>query len=251
MSATSFLLLAAAGVAGGLTGSVAGLASLATYPALLAVGLPPVTANVTNTVALVANGVGSALGSKPELRGTGRRLRILCPAAALGGATGAALLLLTPAGGFERVVPWLLGLGALAILLPRRQAPPPGPGAHGRRSAVVAGGLFLVAIYGGYFGAAAGVLMLALLLAADADSLPRANAIKSVVLSVANGVAAAAFAFVAPVRWSAVLPLAVGCLVGSRLGPSVVRRAPVRLVRVGIAVAGLALAVHLGLDAYD
>src|SRR3981189_1709538 len=112
-------LLVAAGVLGGLTGSIAGLPSVATYPALLVVGLPPVTANVTNTVALVFNGIGSFWGSRPELAGQGAWIKRIAPAAAVGGAIGAALLLSTPAQGFERVVPILLGLSSVAILLPR------------------------------------------------------------------------------------------------------------------------------------
>jgi uncharacterized protein len=243
------LLLVVAGIGGGLTGSIAGLASLTTYPALLAVGLGPVAANVTNTVALIANGVGSALGSRPELRGEGPRLLRLCAPAALGGAVGAALLLLTPSGSFERVVPWLLASASAALLLPRPAYEPGAPRTR-RRSVIVGGGLFTIAIYGGYFGAAAGVLMLALLLVADADPLPKANAIKTATLSAANGVAAVIFAFAAPVHWGAVLPLAAGCLVGSRCGPVVVRHAPVPVVRAVIAVAGLGLALHLGLDAY-
>jgi uncharacterized membrane protein YfcA len=243
------LLLVVAGIGGGLTGSIAGLASLTTYPALLAVGLGPVAANVTNTVALVANGVGSALGSRPELRGEGRRVLRLCGPAALGGVVGATLLLLTPPGAFERVVPWLLAFASAAILLPRPAREVGAPRTR-RRAATVAIGLFLIAIYGGYFGAAAGVLMLALLLVADSDPLPKANAIKTATLSAANGVAAVVFAFAAPVHWDAVIPLAAGCLVGSRCGPVVVRHAPVPVVRAVIAVAGLALALHLGLDAY-
>jgi uncharacterized protein len=97
--------LAAAGVLGGLTGSIAGLASVATYPALLIFGLPPVTANVTNTVALVFNGIGSIAGSRPELAGQGAWIKRILPAAALGGAIGAILLLTTPAEGFERTCP--------------------------------------------------------------------------------------------------------------------------------------------------
>src|SRR5215218_2704976 len=115
----NWAFLFAAGIAGGLTGSIAGLASVATYPALLVVGLPPVTANVTNTVALVFNGIGSVLGSRPELAGQGAWIRRIIPAAAVGGAAGAVLLLCTPAEGFERIVPILLGLASLAILLPR------------------------------------------------------------------------------------------------------------------------------------
>ena len=110
MSPAEFVFLIAAGIAGGLTGSIAGLASLATYPALLAVGLEPVSANVTNTVALVFTGVGSFLGSRPELVGQGQRIKALAPVAAVGGLIGAALLLSTPAEGFEKLVPWLIGL---------------------------------------------------------------------------------------------------------------------------------------------
>jgi uncharacterized membrane protein YfcA len=252
VSPAEFALLLVAGIVGGLTGSIAGLASLATYPALLAVGLAPVSANVTNTVALVFTGVGSLLGSRPELVGQAPRLKKLAPVAAIGGLVGAALLLSTPADGFEKIVPWLLGLAALTILIPRRPPPagneavPPGAGPQLLEGA----GLLLIAIYGGYFGAAAGVLLLAMLLRTTHASLARANATKNALLFVANSVAAIAFAFLAPVDWTAVVPLGIGCLIGSRLGPVVVRRAPVVLLRVVIGVAGLALAIRLGVQAY-
>lgn len=253
MSPAEFALLIAAGIAGGLFGSIAGLASLATYPALLAVGLTPVAANVTNTVALVFTGVGSILGSRPELVGQGPRLRTMVPVAAVGGIIGAALLLSTPAGGFEKIVPWLLGFASLTILIPRR--PPPDAGAEpvfrGRSQVLVEGGaLLLIAVYGGYFGAAAGVLLLALLLRITHASLARANAAKNTLLFVANTVAAVAFAFLAPVDWAAVLPLGLGCLIGSRLGPIVVRKAPSTILRVLIGIAGMGLAIWLGVQAY-
>src|SRR5690349_15441842 len=119
MSVGEVALLVVAGICGGLTGSIAGLASVATYPALLLIGLPPVTANVTNTVALVFNGVGSVLGSRPELAGQRAWLKRIIPVAVAGGAVGAALLLCTPAEGFEKVVPFLLAFASVAILLPR------------------------------------------------------------------------------------------------------------------------------------
>jgi uncharacterized membrane protein YfcA len=111
-------------------------------------------------------------------------------------------------------------------------------------------GVFVVAIYGGYFGAAAGVLLLALLLVTTAESLPRGNAMKNLLLGSANAVAAVAFVAFGPVRWSAVIPLAAGCLVGGRLGPVIVRRVPASPLRMVIALAGLGLAIRLGLDAY-
>lgn len=248
MTAWEVLLLVAAGIGGGLAGSIAGLASVSTYPALLLVGLPPVSANIANTVALVLNGVGSVWGSLPELRGQRRALLRLLPVAVLGGATGAALLLSIPSDGFERVVPILLGFSAIVILLPHRAD------AGARRSTthtVLLGvAIFAICVYGGFFGAAAGVLLLATFLRTGSQSLAHANATKNVVLGVANATAAVVFIVFAPVDWVAVVPVAVGCLIGSRLGPVVVRRAPATPLRLLIAVAGLALAVKLGFDAY-
>jgi uncharacterized protein len=245
--------LAAAGIVGGLTGSIAGLASVATYPALLLVGLPPVAANVTNTVALVFNGIGSVWGSRPELKGQGRWIKRIAPVTAIGGAAGAALLLTTPAEGFERAVPVLLGVASIAILLPPVYNRYARVASHQRHTATVlleSGAIFLISIYGGYFGAAAGVLLLALLLRAGGATLAHANASKNVILGVANGVAAVIFAVLAPVNWLAVVALGVGCLLGSRLGPIVVRRAPSGPMKVAIGAAGLALAVKLGVDTY-
>ncbi|BBZ01494.1 UPF0721 transmembrane protein [Mycolicibacterium chitae] len=244
-------LLFLAGICGGLTGSIAGLASVATYPALLAVGLPPVTANVTNTVAVVFNGIGSVLGSRPELKGQGAWLLRVGPLAALGGAAGALLLLYTPPEGFERSVPILLGASALAILLPRRQRPPDDKPRR-RRRVLILEGLAVLAItgYAGYFGAAAGVLLLALLLRAGGATLAHANASKNALMGIANLVAAILFAVLAPVAWAAVLPLGLGCLLGSRLGPVVVRHAPATPMRLLIGAAGLAVAIKIGIDTY-
>jgi uncharacterized membrane protein YfcA len=249
----NWAFLFAAGIAGGLTGSIAGLASVATYPALLIVGLPPVAANVTNTVALVFNGIGSVWGSRPELAGQGASIKRMLPAAAVGGATGAALLLSTPAEGFEKIVPILLGLASVAIVLPRRANQEARVASHQRHTATVlveSIAIFLICVYGGYFGAAAGILLLALLLRAGAATLAHANAVKNVVLGVANSIAAVAFMIFAPVHWLAVIPLGIGCLLGSRLGPVVVRHAPAGPMRLLIGAAGLALAVKLGVDAY-
>lgn len=249
----NWALLFAAGILGGLTGSIAGLASVATYPALLLAGLPPVTANVTNTVALVFNGVGSVLGSGPELAGQGRWLKRIVPGALLGGAAGAVLLLSTPADGFEKAVPVLLALASVAILAPLRPAGDARVANHQRhrtRVLVESAAIFSICIYGGYFGAAAGVLLLALLLRAGHASLAHANAGKNVILGVANAVAAVIFAVLAPVQWWAVLYVGLGCLLGSRLGPIVVRHAPAGPLRAVIGAAGLALAVRLGVDAY-
>ncbi len=250
MSAGDVILLVVAGVGAGLTGSTAGLASLFSYPALLAVGLAPVTANVTNTVALVFSSIGSVAGSRPELTGQARRIRPLALAGMVGGITGGLLLLATPSDSFEKIVPFLLALASVAILSRRRlvaAAVHDGP-VHDRRAVVF--GMGVIGIYGGYFGAGAGVMVLALLLWATPEPLPRANAIKNVVLGVANGVAALAFIFFGDVRWDAVLALGSGVLVGARLGPIVVRRAPPNVLRLVIGIAGLGLAAKLAVDAF-
>ncbi|MGY1745978.1 sulfite exporter TauE/SafE family protein [Blastococcus sp. SYSU D00695] len=255
MSALEWGLLVLAGVGAGLVGSVAGLASLISYPALLATGVPPVTANVTNTVALVMTGVGSVSASRPELRGQGRRFLPLAAASVLGGAAGAALLLSTPPGAFERIVPFLIAAASVAILVqrPPRELAAEGAAAHAGGAGDprwLPGVVFAIGVYGGYFGAAAGVLMLATLLLATGDGLPRSNALKNAVLAVANGVAAVGYVLLTDVAWSACLPLAVGLFAGGLLGPRVVRRSPPAVLRRVIAVAGLGLALHLGVQAF-
>jgi uncharacterized membrane protein YfcA len=255
MSALEFAFLVVAGVGAGLVGSIAGLASLISYPALLATGLPPVTANITNTVALVLNGVGSVSASRPELVGQGRRVLRLAGAAVLGGAAGAALLLSTPTSAFERIVPWLIAGASAAILV---QRPPRALAVEGalehpdhRDPWWLPLGTFAIAVYGGYFGAAAGVMLLAMYLLTTGEGLPRGNALRNVILGIANSVAAVGFIAFASIAWSAALPLAMGLFAGGRLGPRVVRRAPQALLRRVIAVAGLGLAIHLGVQAYS
>jgi uncharacterized membrane protein YfcA len=260
------------GVLAGIVSTVAGLASVVSYPALLALGLPPVSANVTNTVALMFTGLGATLGSRPELAGQGRLVARLGVLAVAGGAAGAALLLLTPAAGFEHAAPVLIALGSVAILRPPGRsaagsapaaapetALETGPGPDSPRDthalAIRGGwwsraGVFAVAVYSGYFGAAGGILMLALLLRMLGTSLARTNAVKNAIGGLSNGVAGLGFAIFGPVRWAAVVPLALGFLVGGWTGPKIVRRLPATGLRVLISLGGLALAIKLGLSAY-
>ena len=247
------VLLFAAGVGAGITGSTAGLASLVSYPALLALGLPPVTANVTNTVGLIGSSIGSVSGSRVELRGQGRDIRRWLGISVLGGAVGASLLLTTPPGVFEDLVPYLVaGASVLLLASPKLRAIRAGRSKDAagpeHSSALVPVGLFFTCLYGGYFGAAAGVMILAMLLLATDKSLPAANAVKNLLLGVANAVAAVGFVIFADVRWAAAIPLGVGCVLGGRIGPAIVRRVPPTLMRTVIAVAGFALAVKLWLD---
>ncbi|GLU49779.1 sulfite exporter TauE/SafE family protein [Nocardiopsis ansamitocini] len=250
MDAWSFAFLILAGVGAGLVGSVAGLASLVSYPALLAYGLAPVAATVTNTVAILSTTAGSVAGSRAELRGQGPRLAIVSLAVGAGGAVGAVLLLTTPEAVFARIVPWLIAIGALSLLARDRLrsvlAPFLARSDAGRRPtwsllccAAVLG------VYGGYFGAAAGIIMLALLSVSAVEPIAVSNAVKNVVMGAANVVAGTVFAFLAPVDWAVAGVLALGCFVGSWIGPSVVRRVDDRLLRGGVAAAGLGLAGHL------
>ena len=261
MSTAELAALVGIGVLAGIVSTVASLASVVSYPALLAFGLPPVSANVTNTVALMFTAVGAAAGSRPELAGQGGRVLRLGLLTAAGGGAGAALLLLTPPRGFEYVAPLLIAAGSLIIL---RRPVPAGPSREGGPDGAAAApseadrgggrlsraGIFAVAVYIGYFGAAGGVLMLAVLLRMFRQSLARTNALKNVTLGLANAVAGIGFAIFGPVQWAAALPLAAGFLTGGWIGPSLVRRLPARGLRVFIGICGLAVALQLAISTY-
>jgi uncharacterized protein len=243
------VILLAAGFAGGIVSVLVSLASLVTYPALLAVGLPPVAANVTNTVALVFNGLGASIGARPELRGQRPTLRRLALVAAAGGATGAGLLLALPGRWFELVAPLLIAAASVLILVqPRlavtRRFRPRGitPG--------TAAAYFATAVYIGYFGAAGGILVLVVLGSIIARPLVEVNAAKTVLSGVTNAVAAIAFALFGPVRWELVAPLAIGLFVGGLTGPWLARRIPSTVLRIMIAGCGLAVAGVLAWATY-
>ena len=250
MIVTDVLILVGVGILAGIVSTVVSLASIVSYPALLALGIPPLSANVTNTMALMFTAVGAAAGSQRELAGQRGRLLRLGLLTALGGATGAALLLVTPSGTFELIAPVLIAVASLVLLLQPRIA---GAAARagGEHSRPLRFSVFAVAIYTGYFGAAGGILMLAVLGAMLELPLVRVNAVKNVVSGLSNGVAALGFAFFGPVRWAAVLPLAAGFLTGGWVGPSLVRRMPGQALRVVVVVCGIAVAVKLGVDAYS
>ncbi|MBI3686040.1 MAG: sulfite exporter TauE/SafE family protein [Actinobacteria bacterium] len=251
MTATDLAFLLGAGALAGAVGTVVNFASLVSYPALLAVGLPPVTANVTNTVGLVFAGLGSAAGSRPELVGQRVRVRRLGLLTGLGGACGAALLLLTPARGFELVVPGLVAVASLVLLVQPRLGRFGVAGPGGREdSRGLRVGLLVLAVYTGYFGAAGGVLTLAILIAMLDEPLARINAMKNAVAGVANAVAAVGFMVFGPVRWGAVAPLAAGFLLGGLVGPALVRRLPGGALRWLAGGGGLVVAAVLAARSY-
>lgn len=242
MNLLDFLFLVVAGFFSGLVGFVTGLASIVSYPALLSVGLSPVSANMTNTVALVAVGVGAVANSSREVADTGPKLVRWSLYSAAGGIIGALILWLAPEGSFESVVPAMVAFAALALLLQLKIRELSG---GGDRPGIYSAALFAVAVYGGYFGAGAGVIFLAATLILTSETVWRATILKSFFLGIANLVAAFIFAFSGQVHWVAALAMALGALVGGWCGPPVVKKIPPSVLRVAVAIAGFALALWL------
>jgi uncharacterized membrane protein YfcA len=240
------LLLVAAGLVAGTVSAMAGGASLLTFPVLLAVGLPPLDANVTNTTGLVPTSIGAALASRLELEGQRSRLAFLAVPTVLGAVAGAAVLLTTPPGVFEDLVPFLIaGSSVLLLVQPWIVARAGHRLLRSDRRGSWASA-FVTGLYAGYFGAAAAVLFMALVGLFSTHSIHQLNAIRNVLIGVSNAVAAVIFAFVAPVHWEAAGALAVGALAGGMAGARLARRVPGRPLRLGIALVGLAVAVWIG-----
>jgi hypothetical protein len=238
-------ILLVAGVLAGLVGSAGAITSLVSYPALLAVGVPALAASVANSVALVFCWPGSALASRPELVGRASWLRRWLPLPVVGGAVGAALLLLTPPRVFVTVVPFLVTGASLAVLLEPRVAARRRYRSGEQRRVLLPAGLLVLSTYNGYFGAGSGVMILTLLMLTVDRHLPTANALKNMLIGAGALVSAAAYVMFATVRWSAVVPLGVGMLAGSRLGPRVARALPGGTLRWLIALLGFGLAIQL------
>ncbi|MBW8172504.1 TSUP family transporter [Ornithinimicrobium sp. Arc0846-15] len=240
----TLLLLLVAGVAAGLVGYLMGLASLISFPALLAAGLPPLAANVTNTVSLMGIGIGATAKSARPLFGSSHvGLKRQIPIALAGGTIGAVLLI---AGGeevFATIVPLLVLMGSIAVLISPRLRKMSGDTDRPRLYLV---GMFIVCIYGGYFGAGAGVLFLAMILIGTATPMAFALMQRAFLLGIANLVSATIFVFIAPVAWAAALAMGTGCLIGGVLGPVVADYIPERGLRWAVAIAGVGLAIWLG-----
>ena len=238
-----------AGVAAGTINTVVGSGTLITFPTLLAFGVPPVTANVSNTVGLVPGSVSGAIGYRRELRGQRTRLLRLASASLVGGVLGAVLLLGLPAEAFSTIVPVLILAGVVLVLLqPRiarwvvaRAETRGGPHPHGAAGVWVL--VMVTGAYGGYCGAAQGVLLMAILGIGIQDHVQRLNGAKNVLAGLVNGVAAVIFIAVADVNWLIVGLIAVGSTVGGQLGASVGRRLSPLVLRLVIATVGLVAVV--------
>jgi uncharacterized membrane protein YfcA len=240
------LAVLVAGMVAGTVNTIVGSGSLVTFPTLLAVGYPSVLANVTNTVGLVPGSVSGAIGYRAELAGQRRRCLVFGACSALGALTGGLLLLSLPGKVFATVVPVLILLACGLIALQPRIKRPDGSGSPGRRR--LAGGLvgvYLSGVYGGYFGAAQGVILIALLGVVLDDRLQRINALKNVLAGVVNGVAAVLFICVTHIAWLPAALIAVGSVGGALIGARIGRRIPDAALRWTVVVVGTVVAVIL------
>ncbi|WP_030238031.1 MULTISPECIES: sulfite exporter TauE/SafE family protein [unclassified Streptomyces] len=244
----------AAGAGAGAVNAVVGSGTLITFPVLLATGLPPVTATVSNGLGLVPGSIGAIIGYREELRGQGRRVALLGGGAVLGGLTGAVLLLTLPAAAFDRIVPALVGLALVLVacqpLIAARVRRRRDRGGPVRRDGgpLLFTGLTLASVYGGYFSAAQGIIYVSLMGMVLDDTLQRLNAVKNVLAALVNTVAAVLFLFFADFDWAAVLLIAAGSALGGLLGARTGRRFSPAVLRTLIVSVGTIALVHLVLQ---
>ncbi len=237
-------LVGAAGLAAGTINTVVGSGTLITFPVLLALGVPPVTANVTNTIGLVPGSFSGAWGYRRELAGQRERLIRLGSASLIGGIAGALLLLVLPPDVFQAVVPVLIVLALAAVVaqpwLGRRFVAEDRPSPAGAHPLLLWSLVLLIGVYGGYFGAAQGVLLIAVMgMLLDTD-LQRVNGIKNVLAGLVNGVAGVIFVVLADPDWTYVAIIAVSSALGGQFGGQIGRRLPPMLLRGLIVVVGVA-----------
>lgn len=248
MSIGEVITIALAGLAAGTINTVVGSGTLITFPVLLAFGYAPVTANVSNTIGLVPGSVSGAVGYRRELAGQRSRAIRLGTMSVLGGVTGAVLLLVLPAAAFKAVVPVFIALAlVLTVLQPRlnRWLARRAVELDGRHSVVTALAVYAIGVYGGYFGAAQGILLLGILGVALTQDLHRTNALKNVLAGLTNGVAGVYFALAAHVEWAPAGIIAGASILGAQLGARYGRRLPPDALRALIVVVGVSAIVRL------
>jgi hypothetical protein len=247
MPASHALVLVLGGVGAGIFNGVAGGGSLISFPILLGLGYPALTANITNTVGIWPSYLGSAAGFRREIGDQATRLLRLSPVALAGGTAGALLLLTTSASTFDAVVPWLvLGAAALFAVQPALRRALDRGSAHPRtRPVLLVAGVFAASVYGGYFGAAMGVMFLAVLGLALPLSLAHTNGLRAVLSMIVNGIAAVVFLLHGGLAWTAAGYLALGSLVGGFAGARLALALPVPALRVVVVAVGVGTAVKL------
>jgi uncharacterized protein len=248
MSFGEIVAIAFAGLAAGTINTVVGSGTLITFPVLLAFGYAPVTANVSNTIGLVPGSVSGAIGYRRELAGQRSRAIRLGTMSVLGGTTGAILLLVLPASVFKDIVPVFIAIAlVLVVLQPRlkRMLSEREIGVAHERGILVALAIYATGVYGGYFGAAQGILLLGILGVALAQDLHRTNGLKNVLAGLTNGVAAVYFIFAAHVDWGPAGIIAATSIIGAQLGARYGRKLPPAALRALIVVVGLTAIVRL------
>lgn len=249
VSAPDIVFVLLAGFAAGAINVAVGSGTLVTFPVLLAIGYSPLVANVSNTIGLVPGSVAGAIGYRDELRGRRAQLAQFATASASGGLVGAVLLLTLPAGAFEVIVPVLVALAVILVavqpLLARRLHSIDRGSTRRTAGPALAGAIFATGVYGGYFGAAQGVILLGVMGLALSEDLQEVNAIKNVLAGVVNAVAALVFVVSADVAWGPVVLIAVGSAAGGTIGASIARRMPPVALRGLVVVVGLAAFVQL------
>ena len=248
MAPLDALAIFAAGLAAGTINTVVGSGSLITFPTLLALGYPPVLANVSNNIGLVPGSISGVVGYRRELRSQRQRIARLAVGSLTGGLLGAVLLLVLPGSVFRTIVPVLIlvacGLVVIQPRLTQRLAQGRGDEAP-RVGAALMGAVFFTGVYGGYFGAAQGVILITLLAIFLEDDLQRLNATKNVLALLVNGVASVVFVLVTRVDWAVVALIAAGSILGGQLGATVGRRLPGPVLRGVILIVGLGAAIRL------
>ncbi|MFE7777457.1 sulfite exporter TauE/SafE family protein [Streptomyces sp. NPDC057445] len=253
LSIWEVLAIFTAGTAAGTINAIVGSGTLITFPVLLATGLPPVTATVSNAIGLIPGAISGAIGYREELTGQRRRVMRLGLAALIGGLGGAMLLLLLPSTAFETIVPVLVTLALVLVVLQprisravqRRRELGTSKDPHPDGGPLLFTALMLASVYGGYFTAAQGIIYLSLMGILLDDSLQRLNAVKNVLAAIVNTVAALFFVFVAEIDWTAALLIAVGSSIGGQIGAKVGRKLSPLVLRTVIVIVGTVAVVQL------
>jgi hypothetical protein len=239
------LLLLAGGGAGAVN-AVAGGGSLLSFPALLAVGYAPVTANVTNSISVLPGYAGGSLAYRKELRGQGERVLRLGVTAAIGGAAGAIVLLTTPSSAFDAIVPFLVaGASLLLLIQPRLERRLGSRADETGRGGAAHVAQFLAAVYGGYFGAGLGIILLSVHGLLVGGDLQRLNALKGVLSLLVGLAAAVVFVIAGPIAWGAAAIVAAAAFAGGHLGVGIARRLSAEALRWGVAAVGMTAAIVL------
>ena len=246
LSPLGILAIGGAGLFAGMINTIVGSGSLITFPTLVALGYSPLVANVSNNVGLIFGNVSGVHGYRHELADQGPRIKSLAPWSAAGGLTGAGLLLAHPSA-FHAIVPWLVVLAIVMVIVQPRLAK--ALAARGERhhtgGVTLRIGIFLTGVYGGYFGAAQGVILIALLAISLDEKMQPLVGLKNVLAAVVNGLAGILFCFLAPVAFAAALIIAIASTIGGQVGAKVGRRLPPQVLRATIVTVGVAVVVKL------